>query len=326
VNTQSREPSKNSTKRYFRLLSAGILLIALGLACGPPATTTPDQNDIATAIQQTMIAHTLAALEANASANQQQPGGQDQQGQGQGQGQDQGQGQQAPTLTFTPSFTPSLTPEPSHTPTPSVPMVSVSVDTNCRFGPGIGYELLGALLVGEQAEIIARDPSGLYWYIKNPDRGGFCWLWGNYATTTGNVGSLPVFTPPATPTFTPTPTPEPQFNVVYDYFEQCGLVWHIGFKITNTGSLVWQSVSVTVTDTVTTEAVNYTDDQFKEYNGCILNLGTLQDDLAPGEVGFTTSDSLSNDPDTHQVDVTIKVCSEDGLAGTCITQNLSFTP
>jgi len=288
------------------------MLILVSLACGPPANSTPDANMMATAIQQTMIAHTITALEANPPANQQPAGDQ----------------QQPPTVTNTVAVitkTPSLTPQPTNTFTPSVPMVSVSVDTNCRFGPGKDYELLGALLVGEQAEIVARDPSGLYWYIKNPDRGGFCWLWGNYATTTGNVGSLPVFTPPATPTPTATNTPVPEFTVVLDHMDVCG-VWIPIFKITNTGSLIWQSVSVTVTDTVTTEAVNWTDDQFKEFNACILNLGTLQDDLAANEVGFSPGNGLSADPTGHQIDATIKLCSQDGLAGTCMTKNMSFTP
>ena len=303
-----------NSKKQLQLVLVGLVAVILILACGPTTTATPtvDQNALVTAIQQTMISHTLAALDAN-----QQSSGDQQQEQ-----------QQPPTATHTVAViteTPSLTPEPTYTPTSSVPMVSVSVDTNCRFGPGKGYELLGALLVGEQAEIVARDPSGLYWYIKNPDRGGFCWLWGNYATTTGNTGSLPVFTPPATPTFTATPTPEPEFTVVFNDVEDCG-VWHIDFRISNTGSLVWQSVSVTVTDTVTTEAVNYTDNEFKEYIACVLNLGTLQDDLGPTEVGFSTSNSLSADPTGHLIDATIKLCSQDGLAGTCITKNLSFTP
>ena len=312
ANSRSHGDAKLESTRIFRLLSLGAILILVILACGPPTVSTPDPNALSTAIQQTMIAHTLAALEANQQSDQQ----------------DQGQQQQPPTVTNTIAViteTPSLTPQPTNTFTPSVPMVSVAVDTNCRFGPGKDYELLGALLVGEQAEIVARDPGGYYWYIKNPDGGGFCWLWGNYATTSGNVGSLPVFTPPATPTPTATDTPTPGFTVVYDHMDVCG-VWIPIFKITNSGSLIWQSVSVTVTDTVTTEAVNWTDDQFKEFNACILNLGTLQDDLAANEVGFSPGNGLSADPTGHQIDASVKLCSQDGLGGTCLTRNLSFTP
>lgn len=302
------------SNRQLKLIVVATLFLIISLACGPTANPTVDPNALETAIQQTMIAHTLAALEANQQSGQQNQGQQQQ--------------QQPPTITNTVAViteTPSLTPLPTNTFTPSVPMVSVSVDTNCRFGPGKGYELLGALLVGEQAEIAARDPSGLYWYIKNPDKGGFCWLWGNYATTTGNVGSLPVFTPPATPTSTATNTPVPEFTIVYNHMDVCG-VWIPIFRITNTGSLIWQSVSITITDTVTTEARNWTDDQFKEFNACVLNLGTLQDDLATNEVGFSPGGDLSADPTWHQIDVSAKLCSQDGLAGTCILRTFSFTP
>jgi len=89
--------------------------------------------------------------------------------------------------------------------------VVVSVDTNCRSGPGSDYELVGALVVGEQAKIIAQaeiDEEGAsiqYWIIENPDKDGLCWLWGEYASVGGDTWSLPVITPPPTPTETISP-------------------------------------------------------------------------------------------------------------------------
>ncbi len=92
------------------------------------------------------------------------------------------------------------TPTVTLTPTPSVPMVSVSVNTNCRTGPGQAYDIIGALMIGEQAEVVAGAVGGGYWIIKNPDRSGECWLWANYATVVGETGGLPMYTPPPTPT------------------------------------------------------------------------------------------------------------------------------
>jgi hypothetical protein len=113
-------------------------------------------------------------------------------------------GQPDPTATDTP--TPSLTPSITPTMTPSIPMVSVSVNTNCRKGPGIVYDNLAALLVGEQAEVVgkytAADPD--YWIIKK--NSVTCWLWGEYATVEGNTSNLPEMVPPPTPTPSPTPT------------------------------------------------------------------------------------------------------------------------
>lgn len=92
------------------------------------------------------------------------------------------------------------TPTATLTPTPSVPMVSVSVNTNCRAGPGQVYDIIGALIVGEQAEVVGAAVGGGYWIIKHPDRSGECWLWANYATVTGGTEDLPMYTPPPTPT------------------------------------------------------------------------------------------------------------------------------
>jgi len=114
-----------------------------------------------------------------------------------------------PGITDIPSSTPFPTDTPSITPTStsSVPMVTVSQNTNCRTGPGLVYDLVGGLLVGEQAVIVGKYSAGNYWIVNNPDAAGTCWLWGQYATVTGNTAGLPEYTPPPTPTPTNTPTP-----------------------------------------------------------------------------------------------------------------------
>ncbi|HNB41112.1 MAG TPA: hypothetical protein PKI33_08015 [Anaerolineales bacterium] len=116
----------------------------------------------------------------------------------------------APQETSTPEFTATAGP----TSTPSVPQVSVSQNTNCRVGPGIVYDLIDSLLIGQTAEIVGKN-SGVpnYWVIKRINGSGTCWLWGEYATVTGNTANLPEYpvpptpTPSPTPTFTPTATP-----------------------------------------------------------------------------------------------------------------------
>ncbi len=321
MNRQMQGPTGKNLKKTsvrVRLFIIGITLVGLILACNSPNEGQPESADrdaVGTAVQQTLIAGTVSAEQTRVAALQNPP--EDQQPPDQ---------QELPTATFTPeiSETPSQTPSPTLTWTPEVPVVQVSENTNCRIGPGKVYELIGALLVGEQTEIVAKDPSETYWYVRNPDQGGYCWLWGYYATTSGNTASLPVFTPPPTPTFTPSPTPEPSFVVNYHHFDQCGLVWHIVFSITNNGGLIFQSVTTTTTDTDTGETVNYTKDAFDEWDTCILQ--STANDLTPGESGFTTSESLSNNPAGHTIDATIKLCSENGLGGTCVTKNISFVP
>lgn len=89
--------------------------------------------------------------------------------------------------------------------------VSVSLNTNCRKGPGQAYEIIGELRVGETAEVVGRHPEGTYWVIIEPRFGRQCWLWGKYADVTGDTSQLNVFTPPPLPTATPTPTPDPEW-------------------------------------------------------------------------------------------------------------------
>ncbi|HET9914379.1 MAG TPA: hypothetical protein VFQ13_20965 [Anaerolineales bacterium] len=115
----------------------------------------------------------------------------------------------SPTATFTQMPTATIT----LTPTSAVPMVSVSENTNCRTGPGVVYDLVGALVVGEQAVVVGKYTAGNYWIINNPNGSGTCWLWGQYASVTGNTLGLPEYAPPPTPTPVP-PLPPKKFEVI----------------------------------------------------------------------------------------------------------------
>jgi hypothetical protein len=177
--------------RIHRKLAVGGALLLAGIACNLTSRATPapgDLEQVQTAVAGTLMAQLTLTMGPGPAAGQPTV-------------------PPANTPEPLPSPTITLTPTDTSTPTPSVPMVSVTVNTNCRFGPGAVYDYLGALLVGESAEIVGRDPSGEYWYIRNPDNpSGFCWLWGEYAVVVGSFGSLPILTPPPSPTPTYTPT------------------------------------------------------------------------------------------------------------------------
>jgi hypothetical protein len=160
-----------------RMMSAASLLLALSLACNLPSQLPTSTPELSLVLSQTALAratvHTSTPLTPAAGLTQ----------------------------------TPSLPPTATLTITPSTPMVSVSVNTNCRSGPGVVYDLIGALVVGEKAVVVGKYSPTNYWIINNPDRTGTCWLWGEYATVTGNTAGLPEFTPPPTPTPSITPSP-----------------------------------------------------------------------------------------------------------------------
>jgi hypothetical protein len=164
----------NIAKKTF---IAGLIFI-LGLsACNLPSQAPPNPLEEAAAAATA----TLQALTANPFTATNTP---------------------VPLETPLPTETGTITP----TSTSSVPMVTVSQNTNCRTGPGVVYDLIGALLIGEQAVVVGKYTPGNYWIINNLDAAGTCWLWGQYATVTGNTAGLPEYTPPPTPTPTYTPT------------------------------------------------------------------------------------------------------------------------
>ena len=128
-------------------------------------------------------------------------------------------------ITETPSTTPSETatlevatattspviktskPPTSTKNSPGKPTIKVLITTNCRLGPGVHYPKLTPLLAGRVVPLIGRDKYFTYWVIKDPGgTGRDCWLWGNYAITTGDVNSLPVYDTPEQETDTPRPT------------------------------------------------------------------------------------------------------------------------
>lgn len=97
--------------------------------------------------------------------------------------------------------TETLVPADTQTPTPDTTTVQVSLDTNCRTGPGSSkYKRIGGLNIGEIAEVVGRPSSGEYIIIKNPEGGADCWLWLEYATISGSLDGLPIL-PVPTPVF-----------------------------------------------------------------------------------------------------------------------------
>jgi hypothetical protein len=224
----------------------------------------------------------------------------------------------------TPVFTPtaSLTPSPTLTLTPTNPRASVSVDTNCRTGPGKVYDSTGFLLVGQSAEVVGRAADSQYWVIRDPkDPTNICWLWGYYANVTGNTAALPVFQPP------PTPTPAPGFTVTYTSVVTCGGEFAFRYQVKNTGSLTWQSIRIVATDNTTSTSFTHTRDSFKDYSGCAAN--GEQMDLTPGESAAVVGASpgeLGYNPAGHSLSAAITLCSADALGGTCVSQTVSFTP
>lgn len=282
--------------RSARILGAVTVLLIVSLACSSQVSTVPtlDPNAINTSIAGTVSVGTTQTAQAFIDLA-------------------------SPTPSLVPpTATPTLSPTPEFTATPSVPLISVSVATNCRVGPGRVYDRVGALLVGEVAEVVGRDSAGNYWYIRNPDRpNDFCWLWGEYATLVGNTVALPIYTPP------PTPTPIPDFTADYDGLDTC-VGWWVDIELENTGGVTFRSVSITLRDTDTNTVVALSADGFTDNDGC--SGSSTRDNLDPGSRRVVSAPAFAYDPTGNDLRATITLCSNKGLNGLCVSKVIHFTP
>ena len=124
---------------------------------------------------------------------------------------------------------------------------------------------------------------------------------------------------------TMTPTPSPNFSFVTTQVEAC-VGWFVEVKVQNSGSITWSAGSVIVKDNVTSTVIpERVSDQFEDWNGCLSASG-MQNDLAPGESGSIHSGDFLYNPAGHEILVTVKLCSQNGMSGDCFTKEVTFTP
>jgi len=97
---------------------------------------------------------------------------------------------------------PTDTPIPSLTPTPTLgpPMVTALLNANCRFGPGMVYDVIAYMLEGQTAPIEGRNAESTWWYIRRVDGVGHCWIWEGLVTLSGDLSGVPIVPSPPTPT------------------------------------------------------------------------------------------------------------------------------
>ena len=78
-------------------------------------------------------------------------------------------------------------------------LLTADVTTNCREGPGTAYRIVGWLVKDNSTKIFGRDEGRHWWYVQNPTRDGFCWVWAHSTYTDGNMGGVPVVSAPLAP-------------------------------------------------------------------------------------------------------------------------------
>lgn len=223
----------------------------------------------------------------------------------------------APTETPLPSSTPTAT--VTLTPTPLPAEVSVSLDTNCRTGPGLNYPRVTVLEPGQVAQVTARSTVEGYWYIANPGEGDeFCWLWGEYATVTGDASGLPVLTPEA--------PPAPLFDfVLYRHsFTECGTT-RVSLIVINNSRTTYNSAQIHVEDLTTSTDLFGPKTRPHPFgdnpSSCPKDKGS--ESLLPGTTAYIVVPispfEAGNDAVAH-----IGLCTGDLGGGNCVTKEAYF--
>lgn len=305
-------------KRIYLLTMIAVLLTAALTACNFPVGGASQSESI----EQTAIALSVAQTQfaASQTAAAQLP---------------------SPESTATAALptiepytsTPVLTAAPQYTPTRGGVWLTVNENTNCRSGPGSGFDFRGLINAGQQVEAVGRSTLNDYFYIKNPTSySEYCWLWSRYSTISGDTGTLPVFTPQPTPTpaITSTSTKAPMdFTVKYLDTQVCMPNYGIQLYIVNTGNTTWQSIKVTLVDNTSAVTKTHTNDYFFGTDGCVVDAGNKQDDLTPGEfsrVALVNPGELNYNPSGHSFTATVTLYSANGGTGTSLTKTINFTP
>ncbi len=278
---------------------AVILLMLLASGCTPTAAPTPDLAAtiaVNVAVEQTMAALQTQTILTELAYQQMNP-------------------------TETPTLQPTATSE--YTATPENVTLTLSKDTYCRNGVFAKSPYVALMLAGQTYDVLAIDPNNQAYYVVDPDHTfTYCWVWGEYATVSGDKASLPVYTPQPLPTPTYTATVGPDFSVSYVGQQVCGADYYLRFFIKNTGSKTWQSLQINTTDNSNNATTTYNNTVFVDYLGCAA--GVSESDLSPGE-SSNVAVKISGDPTGHSMSATIVLCQTDASGG-CNPRTITFTP
>jgi uncharacterized protein YgiM (DUF1202 family) len=236
---------------------------------------------------------------------------------------------QLPTDTPLPTetFAPTQPPAPTDTPTPVATLVNtptnvltgptayVYENTNCRSGPSSDYPVIVVIMNGQDVKIVSRTTLDSYLIVEDPTNPPqSCWLWTQYVSTSDDLSSLPVATPPP---------PLMSYSMVFTKIETCA-TYSMEFKVTNTGSKTLQSYTIVAKDLSEHTQQTSSSTVFNLRKECAVDeeIGFVD----PGQVGYAYANNFTYNPSGHSMEATITICSHDDQTGICATRVVKFTP
>lgn len=233
-----------------------------------------------------------------------------------------------PTETVAPTLTETATLPPTDTPTKEVVSITLSGNTNCRRGASTYFPVITVIPAGSVVEVIARNPESDYFFVRaaESDTGG-CWIWKEFASVTGNLESLAVYTPVPTPlpTATNTPPPGANFTAQFAGLTACGTGYAANFNISNTGTSTLQSIRIKITST----SWNFTfidNTGFSQWSHGSKYATLAEITSGKSMIVSTCPGGFDSSPSGQDIKAEITVCLNDNLTGACSTQSLEFKP
>jgi hypothetical protein len=228
----------------------------------------------------------------------------------------------SPTFTMGPeTATPQFTNTPIFTPTSSNPMITASMPTNCRTGTSTLYPRIGSLNVGQVAEVVGRNSSSTWWYIKNPSNAGsFCWVWGETTSVSGNTAALQVMTPPPPPA-TATGETSSKFSADYSTTHKCSGDKYAFFKVNNNGGKELESASVKIKDETDGDTLSTWSSNKPFLSGTSDCSG--EDTLDAGDSAYVAG-LIGSGNSNHEAKASIYLCTKDDLEGSCTNIIVKF--
>ncbi len=228
----------------------------------------------------------------------------------------------SPTFTMGPeTATPEFTNTPIFTPTSSNPMITASMPTNCRTGTSTLYPRVGSLVVGQVAEVVGRNSTSSWWYIKNPSNpGGFCWVWGETTSVSGNTSALQVMTPPPPPA-TSTSETGSKFGADYATVHKCSGDKYAFFEVTNNGGKDLESASVKIKDDTDGDTLSTWSSNKPFLSGTSDCSG--EDTLDAGDSAYVAG-LIGSGNSGHEAKASIYLCTKDDLEGSCTNIVVKF--
>jgi hypothetical protein len=91
----------------------------------------------------------------------------------------------------------------------------VNEDSVCRTGPGLIYDIRTYINAGAAPILIGHIEGDDWYFVREPEFDAQCWVSSSVVSVSGDVDSLPEFTPEPTPTTEPSPTTVPKGVIYY---------------------------------------------------------------------------------------------------------------